>query len=267
MNKASPNFFTVVRAAAAREFLSHRLNRFLYAHVALVILGGLLPLLTPGEALARGASWWLLHAMLYAISLSALLLGLSSAQAEADEFTWLLGQPAGVGPWLVGKATALALLVGGASSLLAVPTVVSGGGSLELLLTVAGALGISMVCALTGLATGFWVRDGIRGLITAIGVWFIGLFGTDLLLLGTAGEPWAQAHPDTWVLPLMINPFDAYRIAVLFSVEHSAFTGFTTGQLTGWWINHGASWLTAIVALWTATTAAIAWLGARRRTD
>ncbi len=263
----APSRFTVARAAAGREFLSHRLNRFLYAHLALVVTAGCLPLLTPGEALARGAAWWLLHAVLYAVSLSALLLGLSSAHAEADEFTWLLGQPAGIGPWLAGKAAALALLVGGASALLVVPTLLGGGASAELLICGAGAAGVSVVCALGGLALGFWIRDGVRGLIAALAGWFVLLFGTDLLLLGTAGDLWAQAHPDAWVLPLMINPLDAYRITILFSVERSAFTGFATGHLTAWWVGHALLWLAVLLTGWIAGSGAIAWLGARRRLD
>lgn len=263
----SPSRTTVIRAAAGREFLSHRLNRFLYAHVLLVVAAGFLPMLTPGEGFARGAAWWLLHAVLYAISLSALLLGLSSAHAETEEFTWLLGQPAGIGPWLAGKAAALALLVGLASALVMAPAALTGGASASLALAGAGAAGVSIVCALGGLALGFWVRDPVRGLISALAVWFVLLFGTDLVLLGSAGDTWAQVHPDAWVAPLMINPLDAFRITVLFSVEHAAFTGFATGRLTGWWVTHAALWLATILAVWTAGTAALAWLGARRRSD
>lgn len=263
----SPSFATVIRAAAGREILSHRLNRFLYAHLALVVVAGLLPMLTPGDAFARGAAWWLLHAVLYAISLSALLLGLSSAHAETEEFTWLLGQPAGIGPWLAGKATALAVLVGATSVVIVAPAAFSGGGSTSLALVGAGAAGVSIVCALGGLALGFWVRDPVRGLISALAVWFLLLFGTDLLLLGSAGETWAQTHPDAWVAPLMANPLDAFRIAMLFTVERAAFTGFATGRLTGWWVAHAALWLTAILVAWSAGTAALAWLGARRRSD
>lgn len=259
--------FSIARASAEREFLSHRLNRFLYGHAALVVAAGFLPLLTPGDALARGAAWWLLHAVLYALSLSALLLGLSSAQAEGDEFTWLLGQPAGVGPWLAGKATALAALAGGSSLLLALPTMLAGAGSRALATTTAGAAGVGIVCALAGLAVGFWVRDGVRGLLVTLTLWFALLFGTDLLLLGTAGNTWAQAHPDLWITPLMVNPLDAFRITVLFTVEHAAFTGFTSGNLTGWWIGHAALWLGAMLAVWAGATATLAWLGARRRID
>jgi hypothetical protein len=262
-----PSLVGVVRAAAGREFLSHRLNRFLHAHVALVLLAGLLPLLTPGDALARGAAWWLLHAVLYAISLSALLLGLSSAHAEADEFTWLLGQPSGIGPWLAGKAFALAGLVIGSALLLGGPVLCAGGASRELLIAVAGAAGVSAVCALAGLALGFWIRDSVRGLIAAVAVWFVLLFGTDLLLLAIAGGTLTQQHPDFWVGALMANPLDAFRVTVLFSVERAAFSGIDAGRLTGWWVAHATGWLAVIFTLWLAGSAVVAWLGARRRTD
>ncbi len=262
-----PSFFNVVRAAAGREFLSHRLNRFLHAHVALVLVAGLLPLLTPGEALARGAAWWLLHAVLYAVSLSALLLGLSSAHAEVEEFTWLLGQPAGLGPWLAGKAAALTVLVAAAAGLLAVPTLLAGGGTRELALATGGAAGVSAVCALVGLALGFWIRDSVRGLIAAVAAWFALLFSTDLLLLALAGAPVAQQQPDFWVAALMANPLDAYRVTVLFAVERAAFSGLDAGRLTGWWVGHATVWLGAVLALWGAAAGGFAWLGVRRRSD
>ena len=34
--------FSIARASAEREFLSHRLNRFLYGHAALVVAAGFL---------------------------------------------------------------------------------------------------------------------------------------------------------------------------------------------------------------------------------
>jgi ABC-2 type transport system permease protein/Cu-processing system permease protein len=267
MNAPVPSSCVVVTAAARREFLSHRLNRFLHAHVALIALAGLLPLFTPGEALARGAAWWLLHAVLYAVSLSALLLGLSSAHAEAEEFSWLLGQPAGVGPWLAGKALALIGLLTGASSLLVVPTALAGGASRELFLTAAGAAGVSSVCGLAGLALGFWIRDGVRGLIAAIAAWLACLFGTDLLLLALAGSAFSQQHPDLWVAPLMLNPLDAFRITILFSVERAAFSGLDAGGLTRWWVANATGWLTIVSVLWGAGAVLAAWFGARRRVD
>ncbi|OAM90049.1 hypothetical protein OH491_18930 [Termitidicoccus mucosus] len=262
-----PAFAQVARAAAGREWLSHRLNRFLHAHLLLVLAAGLLPLLTPGDALARGAAWWLLHAVLYAISLSALLLGLSSAQAEADEFSWLLAQPAGIGPWLAGKAAMLALLAAAFAGLLALPSVLAGAGSPELLLTAAGAAGVSVVCALAGLVIGFWIRDSVRGLIAALAAWLVLLFGADLLLLALAGAPFMQNHPGLWVLPLMLNPLDAFRVTVLFAVERAAFSGLQNNGLAGWWVKHAAGWFAALTAAWSALALAAAWLGARRRLD
>jgi ABC-2 type transport system permease protein/Cu-processing system permease protein len=262
-----PSRITVIRAAAGRELLSHRLNRFLYAHLVLVGTAGSLPLLTPGDALARGAAWWLLHAVLYAVSLSALLLGLSSAQAESEEFAWLLGQPAGVGPWLAGKAAALMTLLGVASLLLTLPTALAGGVSRDLALAAGGAAGVSVVCGLAGLAIGFWMRDPVRGLIAAVAVWLVLLFGTDLLLLALAGAPLAQQNPDLWVAPLMVNPLDAFRVTVLFSVERAAFSELNAGRLAGWWVAHAPLWLAIVFALWAAGSSVTAWLGARRRLD
>lgn len=264
---ALPSLRAVVVAAVRREWLSHRLNRFLHAHLALVLVAGLLPLLTPGDALARGASWWLLHALLYAVSLSALLLGLSSAQAESDEFTWLLGQPLGPYPWLVGKTSALLVLTGGSTLLLGLPTVLAGGASSGLLLTVLGAAGIAVVCAAAGLALGFWIRDAVRGLISAVALWFVVVFGLDLLQLAVSGAPWAQAHPDLWVAGLMLNPLGAYRITVLFAVEQAAFSGLASDSLAGWWSGHAPLWLATMTACWTTLLGCIAWKGAARRMD
>lgn len=262
-----PSRCGIARAALHREWLSHRLNRFLYAHLALVLVAGVLPLLTPGDALARGAAWWLLHAVLYAVSLSSLLLGLSSAHAEADEFVWLLGQPAGVGPWLGGKALALVVLTGVSAALLGLPTMLMGGGSSELALATAGAAGVAVVCALAGLALGFWIRDNVRGLIAAVAVWLVLLFGVDFLLLAMAGAPAVQANPDLWTAPLMINPLDAYRVTVLFAVERAAFSGLNAGHLADWWSTHAPLWLAGLTTGWSGVALFAAWLGAKRRID
>lgn len=264
---AIPSFNAAAFAALRREWLSHRLNRFLYAHLALVVAAGLLPLLTPGDELSRGAAWWLLHAVLYAISLSSLLLGLSSAHAETEEFVWLLGQPAGTGPWLAGKTFALVVLTGLSGLLLGVPAAMLGGFTPELALVTTGAAGVAAVCALAGLALGFWIRDSVRGLIAAIALWFALLFGVDLLLLGIAGAPWVQESPDLWIALLMLNPFDAYRITVLFAVEKAAFSGISAGRLVSWWIAHASTWLAVSLSAWGGIAWLLGWLGARRRLD
>lgn len=264
---AIPAFADVAGAALRREWVSHRLNRFLHAHLLLILAAGLLPLLTPDGGLARGAAWWVLHAVLYAVSLSALLLGLSSAHAESEEFVWLLGQPAGIGPWLAGKVFGLIALAGGSALLLGLPVTLMGGGSGALLLATIGAAGVASLCALIGLAIGFWVRDSVRGLIVAIAGWLLLLFGVDLLLLATAGAPWVQRNPDLWVAALMLNPLDAYRVAILFAVENAAFGSLQAGRLTAWWIAHAGLWLGLATLIGGALAWAASWCGASRRLD
>jgi ABC-2 type transport system permease protein/Cu-processing system permease protein len=262
-----PSRLGVVRASMRREWLSHRLNRFLYAHLALVLTAGCLPLLSPGEALGRGAPWWLMHAVLYAVSLSAVLFGLSSAQAETEELPWLVGQPAGIGTWLAGKLAALATLVAASTALLGLPVALAGGASAELGITVAGATCVAVVCALFGFVVGSWIRDAVRGLVAAIALWLVMLFGVDLLLIALAGAPWAQSNPDIWTAPLMANPLDAFRLTVLFAVERAAFTGLQPARLAGWWSVHAAGWMLFITIAWSALAILAAWLGARRRLD
>lgn len=262
-----PNVKGVMGAALRREWLSHRLNRFLHAHIALVLVIGALPLLTAGDGFSRGAAWWLLHGVLYAVSLSTLLLGLSSAHAEVEEHVWIMGQPGGIGAWLTGKAAGLAMLSGGSTALIGGPVLAMGGASGELAVATSGAVGVAVVCALVGFALGFWVRDGVRGLIAAVGVWFAMLFGVDLLLLGVAGSPWVQAHPDAWIALLMANPLDAFRITVMFSVERAAFSGLGAGSLTNWWAANAGGWLGGLCLAWVAIGGVVAWLGLRRRSD
>ena len=60
----------------------------------------------------------MLQAVLYCLSLSSLLLGLSAAHGDADEFPMLFTQPVARGAWLAGKAAALAALLVPASVLL-----------------------------------------------------------------------------------------------------------------------------------------------------
>lgn len=263
----SPTALPVVEAALRREWLSHRLNRFLHAHLGLVLLAAFLPCLTPGEALARAAAWWWMHATLYAISLSALLLGWSSAQAEAEEQVWILGLPTGTAPWVLGKALGLALLSGLSTVALAGPALLAGSADGPVRNAALASAGVAVLCSLLGLALGFWVRDPVRGLIGTVTLWLVLLFGVDLLLLATAGAPLAQRHPDLWVLPLLLNPLDAFRLTILFTVEQAAFGALATGRLTGWWAAHAGPGLSGVLFAWAALAGWVAWRGVDRRRD
>ena len=253
-------------AAFRRELAAHRLNRFLHVHLGLAVAAGCLPLFTASDATAS-APWWVLQAVLYCLSLSAMLLGLSSAHGEVDEFPLLFAQPAPRWAWLLGKAAGLATLLVPAACLLVVPAALLGGLSRALLTMAMAAGGVTIAMAAVGLAVGFWIRDGVRGLLATLGAWFVLLFGTDLLLLSVAGAPWVHANATLWVLPLMLNPLDALRITVLFSIEDTAPSGVDTGALAGWWIANGGVWLAVIVSTWTALGLLAGLAGARRRVD
>jgi Cu-processing system permease protein len=255
-----------IAAACQRELAANRVNRFLHVHLALAASAGLLPLFTP-EDVGIAAPVWVLHAVLYCLSLSALLLGLSSAHAEADEFPLLFTQPAPRWAWLLGKGAGLALVLLPAALLLVLPAALAGGVTLALAGLGAAATGVTLALAAVGLAVGFWVRDAVRGLLTALGVWFVLLFGTDLLLLAVSGAPWVQRQSDLWVALLMGNPLDALRITVIFDVEHAAFAGLDGSGLVRWWLAHGWVWLALVVALWTAAGFSAGLAGARRRLD
>ena len=255
-----------VAAACCRELAANRVNRFLHAHLALAAAAGFLPLFTPDDA-GGAAPLWVMNAVLYCLSLSALLLGLSSAHAEADEFPMLFAQPAPRWAWLLGKAAAVTVVLATASALVILPAALVGGVSPALVGIGAAAGGLTLALAALGMGVGFWVRDPVRGLLTALGVWFALLFGTDLLLLAVAGAPWVHQRSALWVALLMGNPLDALRVTVLFNVEHAAFAELDAGPLVRWWLSHEWTWLAIVVLAWTSAGLAAGLAGARRRLD
>lgn len=253
-------------AAFRRELAALRLNRFLHVHLGLAGIAGLLPLFTPGDV-AASAPWWVLQAVLYCLSLSTLLLGLSSAHGETDEFPLLFAQPAPRWAWLSGKAAGLAVLVVPAAALLVAPSAVLGGANVALALIALATAGVSLALATCGLAIGFWVRDPVRGLLVTLGVWFTLLFGTDLVLLALAGAPAMHAYPALWVVPLMLNPLDALRVTVIFTMEDTATAGGLAGGLPAWWLAHATRWLGGLLLVWTAAAFLTGLAGARRQLD
>jgi Cu-processing system permease protein len=253
-------------AAFRRELAANRVNRFMHSHLTLAAAAGLLPLFTPDDATAA-APLWVLHAVIYCLSLSSLLLGLSSAHAEADEFPILFAQPAPRWAWLLGKAAGLAVVLAGAAILLVLPAALLGGVTSPLAGLAVAAGGVTLALSALGLGVGFWVRDPVRGLLTGLGAWFVLLFGTDLLLLAVSGAPWIHDRSNLWVAMLMSNPLDALRITVIFGVEHAAFAAFDAGALVRWWLAHGWIWLGIVVTAWTTAGFTAGLTGARRRLD
>ena len=253
-------------AAFRRELAANRLSRFLHAHLSFSLVAGLLPLFTPDDAV-DAAPWCALQAVLYCLSLSSVLLGLNAAHGETDEFPMIFTQPAPRWAWLTGKAAALGAVLLPAALLLIVPSALVGGLTVPLAGVAAAAAGLTLALASLGLGLGFWVRDHVRGLLAALGIWFVLLVGTDLLLLSFAGAEWIHRHPAIWTAPLMLNPLDALRVTVLFSIENAAPAGLDSSALARWWIAHGVLWLVPLLFVWTIAGLAAGLAGALRKLD
>jgi hypothetical protein len=255
-----------IAATFTRELRASRVSRFLHVHLALAIAIGLLAFLTRAEA-AGAATLWIVEGVIHGLSLSALLLGLSSAQAEADEFPVLFTQPVPRVAWLIGKAAALAVVLLPAGLALVAPAAVLGGLSAPIAGLGAAAAGVTFAFAVLGLAIGLQVRDRVRALLAGLAAWLVLLVGTGLVLLAISGAPWLPRHSAWWVGLLMANPLDALRITVLFDVEHAAFAGLDAGPLVRWWLGHAWTWLALVVTAWTVAAFGVGLAGARRLRD
>ena len=65
----------------------------------------------------------------------------------------------------------------------------------------------------------------------------------------------------------MINPLDALRVTVLFSIENAAPAGLDSSALARWWIAHGVLWLVPLLLVWTVFGLAAGLVGALRKLD
>ncbi len=267
MNTAVPAAGRVIAATLSRELLSYRVNRFLHLHAGLMLAIGLGALFAPPAAAAQGTAWWVLNGVIYVASLSAVLLGLSSAQAETEEFALLFTQPLRPSCWVAGKCLGLAGALLPSAILLVLPTALAGADGAAPLLwgSALAAATVSVLFAWIGLALGLRIEDPVRGLIGALVAWSLLLFGSDLALIAIGGSAWVQANPAGWVAALMLNPLDAYRVMLLFTLEGAAFSGASLHGLTRWWLNHPVLWLALCLTLWCAVAALAAIRAAARQ--
>ena len=256
MTSTAPARLLLIHAAMDREWQSHRANRFLYWHVGLLVVIGLFAVSIAPADDERGVAWFILSGVLYVLSLSSLLLGLNSAQAEREELPFLATQPSGLPLWLAGKVIGLVTIVFPTALLLIVPWLILSGWSWSLLLLALGTGGLCTVFTFIGLAVGLRVSDPVRGLLVALAGWFFLLFAVDFAMLLLAGVPWIRENPDLWALPLMLNPLDAFRIAVVLEVDQAAFTPLGAQGIVAWWSGHAALWLGLCLGLWAVGTLA-----------
>ena len=249
--RIAPSAFVPLHAVLLREFRAALLNRYLQVFSVLALGGGIAAVTLSEETGA--VAFFLLQIALYFVSLFALLVGVSSARAEAEEWPILFAQPAPRWTSAIGKFTALTTIQSGVLALLFAPALITGGMPAALAQLYVQTLGLAAVFGGVGLCTGFLTGDRVQGLIVSVSVWLFLLFGLDLVALLAAQWPLLQKAPDAWVALLMLNPLDAFRIQALFALEQIPAESANKTPLAHWWLTHAGIWLAALSMSWTAS--------------
>src|SRR4029434_5508857 len=186
-----------LRAVLLREFRAALVNRYVQVFSALGLVGGIATVsITETEG---AAAFFLVQIAIYFVSLFALLVGVSAAQAEAEEWPILFAQPAPRWACGTGKFIALWTIFAGLLALLFAPalfTEPSPGAIAQLYLQT---LGLAAVFGSLGLGMGLFAHDRVQGLILSVSAWLLLLFGFDLVALLAAQWAPLQKHPDAWV--------------------------------------------------------------------
>jgi ABC-type transport system involved in multi-copper enzyme maturation permease subunit len=235
-------------AVLRRECRDALINRYFQVFAGLCLLGGIGSILLSEEP--SGIAFLLLQVALYFVSLFALLAGVSSAQAEREEWQLLFAQPVGRAVYVVGKFSSYLAIFAGLLLLLFAPGAFTG--AEHCLILYSRTLLLAAVFLALGLAAGFVARDRAQALILGVAIWLVLLCGMDLIALFAARWSNIQKFPDLWVSFLMLNPLDAFRIQALFALEQIPAEAANKTPLAGWWIVHGGLWFGAISVFWSA---------------
>jgi ABC-2 type transport system permease protein/Cu-processing system permease protein len=246
---------TGLGAIFRRELRAALLNRYLQVFSLLAIGAGLAAVATAESASAP--LFFLLQISLYFVSLFAILIGVSAARAEAEEWPILLTQPVARWVYATGKFMALAVTFSAIVALLFAPALLFAGVPGAAARLALETIGIAAVFGSVGLCAGFFVCDRVQGLIVAVSAWILLLFGTDLAALLAAQWAPLQKVPDVWVALLMLNPLDAFRIQALFALEQIPPEAANKTPLANWWLTHADLWMAMLAALWTITLLAL----------
>jgi ABC-type transport system involved in multi-copper enzyme maturation permease subunit len=258
MNRTFLFFIDVssLRALLLREFRAALINRYFQVFTALSLLGGVTAVFFSENADAIG--FFIVQLALFLVSLFALLAGVSSAQAEREEWQLMFSQPVPRAAYVIGKFIAYLSIFAGVLALLFVPTLFGGATAQRVATLYFQTLLLAAAFLALGLAAGFLAHDRAQALIIGATAWLFLLFGVDLVGLFAARLKFMQSIPDLWVSMLMLNPLDAFRIHALFALEQIPAEAANKTPLANWWIAHAGLWFSAIAALWSVLLIALA---------
>ncbi|HEY7002085.1 MAG TPA: ABC transporter permease [Candidatus Udaeobacter sp.] len=256
MNRTFPFFIETVslRALLLRELRAALINRYFQVFAALSLLSGIATSFFSENADAIG--FFVVQVALFPVSLFALLAGVSSAQAEREEWQLMFSQPVPRAAYVIGKFIAYLSIFAAVLALLFVPALFSGAPVQRLALLYFQTLLLGAAFLALGLAVGFLAHDGAQALIIGATAWLFLLFGVDLVGLFTARFELMQKMPDLWVSVLMLNPLDAFRIHALFALEQIPAEAANKTPLANWWITHAGFWFCAVAILWCVSLTA-----------
>ena len=242
-----------LRSFLLRELHTALLNRFVYLFCGVLLLAGAAPLWAdPLMAGTETVGYALLQSCIYLIPLFALLIGVGSAQSEADEQALLMSQPIGRGGRVIGKFAALWMILAVATVLLVLPAVFLGAPPAAMWFLWLNGVAIGGIFAALGLAVGFSIGDRMKSHMTGLCVWLALLVGLDLLALAFAKIGIAEQHPQLWLGLLMANPLDALRIGALFELGRIPFAVESAPPLGRWWLRNLGTWFAILSGAWIA---------------
>ena len=264
MNRTIPLFANAapLRAVLLREFRDALINRYFQVFSVLSLLGGAAAFVMSEDA--HSIAFLILQVSLYFVSLFALLAGVSSAQAEREEWQMLFAQPVPRFAYVIGKFIAYLSIFGAVLLLLFLPGFVAGSDGQKTAMLYMQTLLLAAAFLALGLAAGFLAHDRAQALIAGVSAWLLLLFGIDLIALFAARWELIQKFPDLWVSLLMLNPLDSFRIEALFALEQIPAEAANKTPLASWWIAHAALWFSVIAAFWSTTLVAFAGLRLNR---
>lgn len=258
MNHSFPFFIRIspLQALLLRELRAALMNRYFQVFAALSLLGGVMAAFFSENTDAIG--FFIVQIALFLVSLFALLAGVSSAQAEREEWQLMFSQPVPRSAYVAGKFIAYLAIFAGVLLLLFLPALFSGSTAQRVALLYLQTLLLAAAFLALGLAAGFLAHDRAQALIIGTAAWLFLLFGVDLIGLFLARFELMQRIPDLWVSTLMLNPLDAFRIHALFALEQIPAEAANKTPLANWWIAHAGLWFSAIAALWSVSLIALA---------